>query len=638
VAELEIGSTLAGYRLDALIARGGMGVVYRATHLGLERAVALKVIARELADREGFRERFLRESRLAASLDHPAVVPVFDSREVDGELIVAMRLVAGGDLRTAIDRDGPLPPAHAIALLGQVAEALDAAHAAGIVHRDVKPHNVLVEGDRAFLTDFGLAKALGESGVQPSGASVVGTAEYMSPEQWRGGSVGPATDVYSLGCVLFEALTGVVPYARKDEDTEPELPAGLEAVIERAVAKDPDERYPSAGALIAAAREREGAGPAATRVLSEPAEGGARGLPTLPIGPGGGAAAAPMRKTDVAAASVAGDGKDAAGHGDARHRPRGVPSGRALAWLAAAAAGVAAMVALVLALVGSGGIDISKPIAVGRAPLRVATSSEAIWVTSEPDGTLTRLDPESGEPVGEALQLGAGISGVAVGAGSVWVSDPPRGRVLRVDPTAGGRIVARIEVGGSPGPIAFGGGRVWVADEDGAGVSTINAKGGRVYRRGLPPQAAPLRLAVGAGGLWVSSASTGNVRRIDLSSLHVDAPIPVGRGPAGVTVAGGLTWVANSRGDTVTKVDPSIHAVLGDPIEVGGRPGGIDAGTSTVWVASAAEDAVTRIDLESGERVGAPIEVGDEPGAVAVGATAVWVADNGEGAITRIEP
>ena len=163
MGEPAIGSTLAGYRIDALIARGGMGVVYRATHLALERPVALKVIARELADDEGFRERFLRESRLAARLDHPSVVPVYDAREEDGELIVAMRLVEGGDLRKLIDREGPLPPAAAIALLGQVADALDAAHAAGIVHRDVKPHNILVEGDRAYLSDFGLAKALGET-------------------------------------------------------------------------------------------------------------------------------------------------------------------------------------------------------------------------------------------------------------------------------------------------------------------------------------------------------------------------------------------------------------------------------------------------------------------------------------------
>jgi streptogramin lyase len=601
VAELAIGSTLAGYRLDALIARGGMGVVYRATHLGLERSVALKVIARELADREGFRERFLRESRLAASLDHPAVVPIFDSREVDGELIVAMRLVAGGDLRRTIDREGPLPPARAVALLGQVADALDAAHAAGIVHRDVKPHNVLVEGDRAFLSDFGLAKALGESGEQSAGASVVGTAEYMSPEQWRGGAIGPAADIYSLGCVLYEALTGIVPFARRDADTEPEMPEGLDAVIEQAVAKDPTERYPSAGALIAAAREREGAGMAATQVLSESAE-----RPTEPIG--------------------------AAGQSFGRLR------GRRLAWAGAGLALVIGMVALVLALVGSGGgVHASPPIPIGAAPLRVAAADDAIWVTSEPDGTLTRLGPESGKPVGKPLQLGAGISGVAVGAGSVWVADPPRGEILRVDPQSGA-VVKRIVVGGSPGPIAFGGGDVWVADENGAGISAVAAKSGRVERRGLAPHAAPLRLAVGAGGLWVSSASSGNVRRIDLSSLHIDPSIPVGRGPAGVTVAHGLVWVANSRGDTVTKVDPSIHAVLGDPIEVGGRPGGIDAGNSTVWVASAAEDAVTRIDLESGERVGAPIQVGSEPGAVAVGSTAVWVADNGEGAISRIEP
>jgi streptogramin lyase len=617
VAELAIGSTLAGYRLDALIARGGMGVVYRATHLGLERPVALKVIARELADREGFRERFLRESRLAASLDHPAVVPVYDSREVDGELIVAMRLVAGGDLRKLIEREGPLAPAQAIALLGQVAEALDAAHAAGIVHRDVKPHNVLVEGDRAFLSDFGLAKALGDSGVQ-SGASVVGTAEYMSPEQWRGRDVGPAADVYSLGCVLFEALTGIVPYARQDADTEPEMPEGLDAVIERAVSVDPAERYPSAGALIAAAREREGAGMAATQVLSEsgtslePGAVSPRERPTLPIG-----GSEEERKRRV----------------DSR-----LPRGRALTFGVVGLALIAAMVVLVLVLVdGGGGVHASKPIPIGGAPLRIAADDEAIWVTSQTDGTLTRLDPESGEAMGRPFQLGAGISGVAVGAGSVWISDPPHGEILEVDPQSG-EVLKRIAVGGSPGAIAFGGGDVWVADEDGAGVSAVAARSGRVLRRGLPPHAEPLRLAVGQGGLWVSSASTGNVRRIDLGTFRIDSSIPVGRGPAGVTVAHGLVWVANSRSDTVTKVDPSIHAVVGDPIEVGGRPGGIDAGTSTVWVASAAEDAVTRIDLESGERSGAPIQVGSEPGAVAVGETAVWVADNGEGAITRIEP
>ena len=170
-----------------------------------------------------------------------------------------------------------------MALLGQVAEALVAAHAAGIVHRDVKPHNVLVDGERAYLSDFGLAKALGESGIA-SGASVVGTAEYMSPEQWRGGAVGPAADIYSLGCVLYESLTGIPPFARKEADTEPEIPEGLEGVIERAVAKDPDDRYGSAVGLIAAARERESGELATTRVLSE---GDADGRPTRALRAGG---------------------------------------------------------------------------------------------------------------------------------------------------------------------------------------------------------------------------------------------------------------------------------------------------------------------------------------------------------------
>ena len=615
-----IGAEIAGYRIDAQLARGGMGVVYRATHLGLERPVALKVIARDLADREGFRERFLRESRLAASLDHPAVVPIYDSREADGELIVAMRLVEGGDLRKLLDREGSLPPEQALALLGQVAAALDAAHAAGIVHRDVKPHNVLVEGERAFLSDFGLAKALGESTGE---TSVVGTAHYMSPEQWRGEPVGPATDVYSLGCVLFESLTGVVPYVRRESETEPELPEGMDAVIERAVAGDPRRRYRSAGELIAAAEAAAGGGMATTHVLS------AADRPTLAFDEDD--------DRDGGRARGRWPGRGADGKGAARADGRR-PSRRTLRWIGGALAAVAVIVALALILLGGNGPEVSAPIPVGAAPLRIAAADDAIWVTSEPDGTLTRLDPETGEPLGKALHLGAGISGVAVGGGSVWVADPPRGEVLRVDPDSG-RLAERIDVGGRPGPLAFGGGRLWVADEDGAGITALNGRGGRrVYRRGLPPHAAPLRLAVGAGGLWASSATTGAVRRIDLSSLGVGEVIPVGRGPAGITVGHGLVWVANSRSDTVTRVDPSIHAALGDPIEVGGRPGGIDSGTGLVWVASSLENTVTRIDLASGQRVGSPVSVGREPGAVAVGSTAVWVADNGEGAVTRIEP
>jgi DNA-binding beta-propeller fold protein YncE/predicted Ser/Thr protein kinase len=608
VGEPRIGSTLAGYRIDALLARGGMGVVYRATQLALERPVALKVIARELAEQNGFRERFLRESRLAARLEHPSVVPVYDAREEDGELLVAMRLVEGGDLRRLIDREGPLEPERAIALLGQIADALDAAHAAGIVHRDVKPHNILVEGERAYLSDFGLAKAF--EGDSASGASVVGTVEYMAPEQWRGERVGPAADVYALGCVLYEALTGTAPYARKEVDAEPRLPEGVEDVIERAVAKDPAERYPTAGEMIAAARACQGATAAATRVLAD----------------------APGRPTP----RMEGDARQP-GRGLLRWRWRRQIAGTFLFFFLGGAFLLVGLIAAVASILGGGGVSVSSAIQVGQGPLRLAEGEGYVWATSAPEGTLSRIDPDARTVVGSPLDLGRGIAGVAVGAGSAWVSYPSHGDVLRVAVDGEG-LSGRVHVGGRPGAIAFGGGRVWVADEAGAGVTAIDAASGRIVKRGIVPHAAPLRLAVGAGALWVSSASTGAIRRIDLGDATAGPAIPVGRGPAGITVGHGYVWVANSRGESVARVDPTINARLGEPIEVGGRPGGIDAGSDVVWVANATEGTVTRIGLESAGVVGDPIAVGPDPGAVVVGDEAVWVANNGDGTVTRIEP
>jgi streptogramin lyase/predicted Ser/Thr protein kinase len=598
VGDFSIGDEVAGYRIEKLIARGGMGVVYRATHVGLDRPVALKVIARELADRRGFRERFLRESRLAARLEHPSVVPIYDSREVDGELLVVMRLVAGGDLRRLIDEEGPLPPQRAINLLAQVADALDAAHTAGIVHRDVKPHNILVEGDRAYLSDFGLAKAIDESGAA-SGASVVGTAQYMSPEQWRGDSIGPAADVYSLGCVLYEAMTGIAPFEREEAETPPEMPHGVDEAIRRAVAKDPRARYATAGALIAAARGAEDSEVRPTAVLSRDRS----------------------ERTTVPNPSQGLFGRI---------------GGRATAWLVSGfVVFVLAMVAAALfLLLGDDGPDVSDPIAIGTPPLRLDAGPKAVWVTSEKDGTLTRLDPESGEVVA-SRNLGKGISGVAVGSKWVWITDPERGVLRRLEPRSGRE--KEIPLPGEPGPIALGGNRVWLADLTGKGVSAGNAEGASLYRGGLPPQAPGLRLAWGDGGLWVAIADAGVIRRLDPDTLVAGETIRVGRGPAGLTIAGGFVWVANSREGAVAKVDPSLREVV-EKIEIDGHPGGIDAGTSTVWVADRENDAVSRIDLESGAVEGDPIEVGPEPGAVAVGGDAVWVANNGDGTVTRIEP
>jgi serine/threonine protein kinase/streptogramin lyase len=597
VADLTLGDEVAGYRIDARLARGGMGVVYRATHLGLDRPVALKVIARELAGDSSFRERFLRESRLAARLDHSAVVPVYDSREVDGELIVAMRLVEGGDLRGLIERDGPLPPERATALLGQVAEALDAAHAAGIVHRDVKPHNVLVEGDRAYLSDFGLAKSLEESGA--SGASVVGTAAYMSPEQWRGEKVGPAGDVYSLGCVLYEAVTGVVPYARAEADpaTTPVIPAGLEAAIEKSTAARPEDRYATAGELIEAARAGEGGVTRPTRVLTSPTQEMGQKPP-------------PRR----------------------RNRKRWLFAVGALPLIA-----VAVLAVLLLGGGGGSGPKVSPPVAIGKPPLRIAAGSEKIWVLSEPEATLTRIDAETDRIVGAPIQLPQGVAAVAVGGGSVWVTDAKDGKLLRIDDESGA-VTQEIEVGGHPGPLAYGGHRIWVADTEGAGITAVNTKGGGIARQHLGPHTAPLRLAAGAGSLWVSSATTGQIHHIGLAAFAIGKSIPAGRHPAGITVAHGLVWVADARSGSVIRVDPAVQAVSGSPIEVGEAPGGIDAGPNLLWVTVGGENAVQRLELPSGDPDGGPIPVGPDPSAVAVGATAVWVVNDGDGSVTRIEP
>ena len=204
------GTTFAGYRVDAPVGRGGMGIVYRATDLSLGRPVALKLIAPELSENERFRARFLREPRLAASLDHPNVIPIYEAGEHEGQLYLAMRFVEGSDLKTVLEREGKLTPDRTVKVLGQVAGALDAAHRRALVHRDVKPANVLIDGEgHVYLTDFGITKQLG--GDSTDTGRVVGTLDYLAPEQIRGEPVDGRTDVYALGCLLYECLAGAPP-------------------------------------------------------------------------------------------------------------------------------------------------------------------------------------------------------------------------------------------------------------------------------------------------------------------------------------------------------------------------------------------------------------------------------------------
>lgn len=268
MTELDTDPVIVGYRIEGLAGQGGMGIVYRATQLALGRPVALKLISPQLAADPLFRERFQRESRLAASIDHPNVIPVYEAGEANGSLFLSMRWVEGYDLETLIRRGGGVEPERAARIVSQVAGALDAAHARGLVHRDVKPANVLIVGDRAdhvYLTDFGLVKRMSASGQLTKSGQLLGTIDYIAPEQIRGKGNDARTDVYALGCVLFRCLTGRVPFDTDNEvakiyahlnepppkpsDLVPGLPFALDEVVARAMAKEPEQRYASAGDL-----------------------------------------------------------------------------------------------------------------------------------------------------------------------------------------------------------------------------------------------------------------------------------------------------------------------------------------------------------------------------------------------------
>ena len=273
-----IGSVLAGHRLDEVAGRGGMGVVYRATDLALDRQVAVKLIAPALADDAAFRRRFVSESKVAASLDHPNVIPIHHAGEQDGVLFQVMRYVEGEDLRAMLRREGRLEPELAAPIVTEVAAALDAAHARGLVHRDVKPANVLLDtGRHVYLTDFGLSTRLGGAADESRPGQLLGTVHYISPEQIQGGDVDARTDVYALGAMLFHMLTGGVPFPADTDEarlwahlSEPPpapsragggIPAAFDAVVARAMSKDPADRYASAGELGRAARAAVGEPP-----------------------------------------------------------------------------------------------------------------------------------------------------------------------------------------------------------------------------------------------------------------------------------------------------------------------------------------------------------------------------------------
>ena len=604
-----IGTTIAEYRVEALLGRGGMSVVYLATDLTLHRKVALKLIAPELASDERFRERFLSESELAASLDHPNVVPIYDAGDADGVLFIAMRYVEGADVKELL-AGGALSPERAIALCAQIASALDAAHGRSLVHRDVKPSNVLIDstagpGDHVYLADFGLTRQLTARGVGfPSGLSL-GTPSYVAPEEIEGHEVDGRADQYSLGCVLYECLTGEPPFPRSTEvavlfahlDEEPpslhlsmpELPEAIDGVVARALAKAPDERYPSCRDLVGAAHSALGIG--------KPA---------------------PIRRTALlgilASALIAVVG--------------------VLAFILVRGGGVSAPAANgdTLVRIDPATNKVTAAIPVGKNPSALAIGESGVWVANRSDGTVSRIDAETNRVTLVARAHGAPAD-IAVSSRHVIVTKGPvEAGVAVVDAATGAEedlfSLASGSFFGSPS-VAAGESGVWVATGD-RRVGRLDLTNGTLVPQVVIRQPPDERsdtvfsaVAVSEHGVWVvGDPLDRSLWRIDPSTGQLVVTIRLPFAPKDVAFGAGSVWVTSQLDDTLSRIDP-VTSEIAKTIPVGEGAAGVAFGAGSVWVANAVEGTVSRVDPRT-LRV-ETIDVDGYPDDVAVGADAVWV-------------
>jgi YVTN family beta-propeller protein len=604
-----IGSVLLDYRIEALLGRGGMGVVFRAHDRRLKRSVALKLVVPELSADPGFRERFLTESELAASLEHPNVVPIYEAGEVGGQLYLVMRFVEGSDLRALLATQKALEPPRAIAVCAQVAAALDAAHERGLVHRDVKPSNVLLDShDHAYLADFGLTRRLAQPGPTAGPELSLGTPGYVAPEQIAGAEVDGRADVYSLGCVLYECLTGEVPFPRGSElatlwahvsdpaprpsERRPGLAEPIDGVLERALAKEPGERHSSATDLVAAAREALG--------LHDVVVVRDR-RPLLVAGVG---------VVIAGAAAIAAFVLSQRGGGPARPSTKPTLSLRADA----------------LQRIDPRTNKLVATLRLGSGPTGVAVGGGAVWTIHLDDNRISKIDPRSSEVV--ATSSAPGPKAVAAGSGSVWVVNGDAGTVTQVDERSAAQTHV-VEVPGSTELIAFGAGAVWAASPLTGTVVQINPQSSSVSRSTYVParRGAVKGVAVGEGAVWISSndivADQYGVFRIDPASGKVVTRIGLRLGALGVAAGEGAVWVANPLGDTVSQIEPSTNRVV-RTIRVGKDPIAVATGEEAVWVTNYGDGTVSRIDPRRG-RVLTTMKVGPNPDHVAAGVGGVWV-------------
>ena len=624
-AGVGLGGEFAGHRIEAVLGRGGMGIVYRARNLALDRMRALKVLSPALSADARFRERFRRESRLAASIEHPNVIPVHQAGEEDGQLYLSMRLVEGLDLRALVSSEGPLDPSRGRDVIRQVAAGLDAAHAAGLLHRDVKPANVLVgagaDDGRVCLTDFGISRATGAGETITGTGELIGTADFVAPEQASGDPVDHRADLYALAAVVHFTLTGRPPFPRDNElatlfahanaprprptEVRPDLPPGLDELVARGMAVDPADRFASGAELADAldgALAGEAVAPAPPRAAAE--------APTRPL-------AQPRRRRRAIAAAtilslaaaVAAAALILSADDDDRGNPNPVDAPEATA---------------------------SPAIDVGETPTGLSIGPARVWVAARGGDAVDGINLEDARP--EFTVPVTSPKALAVGHDSIWAVSRETDALSRIDAIDEREPVAIPLSGCSPVDVAADADWIWVACAATQRVLRIdpatNSIAGDV-RLGTEPRA----LAVGEGSVWVTKIDDASVSRIDPDEASLEgSSIEVGELPNDIAVGEGAVWVTSIDDGTVTRIDPDRDAVSGEPIEVGSRPRGIAAGLGYVWVTLGGEGEVVRIDPGAGALAGDPIPVGREPADVAVAPTAVWVANEADSTITRIDP
>ena len=590
---LGAGSEVGPYRIEALLGQGGMGVVYRARDPRLDRPVALKVLSPELSDDRRFRARFERESRLAASIDHGGIVPVYEAGDVDGLLYIAMRYVDGRDLAELLREEGPLGPDRVLDLVSQLAGALDAAHEQGLIHRDVKPSNALVAREgHVYLADFGLTKASGRDTTTATG-QVAGTVAYMAPEVVRGEEPTVASDLYALGCVLYECLIGEVPFPGPNAAAviygHLELPPPsvshlpvLDPVIARALAKDPAQRFASGAELIAAARTALAGGRRRTRRPARPLVGAA--------------VAAAVAALAAIAMWPEGGGRIAAIETDA------------------------------LALIDPEEESLRARTELDGPPSDVAVGPDAMWVAGDRDGTVSRVDPET-RTLRQTVTVGRGPSALAAERGGVWAANLQEGTISHVS-AATNTVTDKIGAG-RPSDVCLLDGDLWVP---GAAAGTIlRIDPGTHRRRTIALGATTTSVACGEGLVWTVGES-GRLIGVSPSTNSVLRDVDIGAGAGAVAAGEGAVWVANPRNGTVTRVDPKRGVVTGTvALGTSAEPVALVTGGGTVWVANRHARTLVGIDPVRAV-VKQNLALGNEPRALAMAGGQVWTAVAATGA------